>query len=143
MEFALHAMDLCAWVHGKWMCTEKGLILTILFPELFSEMPPSWFYSFFNKHTEQPSQMLMSMPHWCTKTRDDFLHNIWFNIWFNIGLNIWLNVGFNIIGCPKKNKTGFLLHISATKYWLLKSFFSPENWDPYAKFEYKTVSVQY
>ena len=30
-------------------------------------------------------------------------------------------------GCPKKNKTGFLLNISATNDRIFKSFFSPEN----------------
>ena len=45
-------------------------------------------------------------------------------------------------GCPKKNKTGFLLNISATNDRIFKSFFSPENWDPYAHFEYKTIFVR-
>ena len=54
--------------------------------------------------------------------------------------NIWKP---KYTGCPKKNVTGFLLNISATNYRIFKSFFSPENWDPYASFEYKTISVRY
>ena len=46
-------------------------------------------------------------------------------------------------GCPKKNETGFLLNISATNDRIFKSFFSPENWDPYAHFEYRTISVRF
>ena len=46
-------------------------------------------------------------------------------------------------GVPKKRKNRFLLNISATKYRIFKSFFSPENWDPYQSFEYKYISVQY
>ena len=43
----------------------------------------------------------------------------------------------------QKNETGFLPNILATKCRIFKSFFSPENWDPYANFEYKTISVQF
>ena len=46
-------------------------------------------------------------------------------------------------GCIKKNAPPSLLNISATKYLIFKLCFSPENWDPYANFEYKTISVQY
>ena len=35
------------------------------------------------------------------------------------------------------------LNISATKYLIFKSFFYPKNWDSYANFEYKTISVRY
>ena len=42
-------------------------------------------------------------------------------------------------GCPKKNETTFLLNISATKYRIFKPFFSPENLDPYARFEYSNI----
>ena len=45
-------------------------------------------------------------------------------------------------GCIKRNEQGCLLNISATKYLIFKSFFSSENWDPYANFEYKTISVR-
>ena len=48
----------------------------------------------------------------------------------------------NSTGCPKKNKTGFLLNISATNDRIFKSFFSPENWDPYGHFEYRTIFVR-
>ena len=54
-----------------------------------------------------------------------------------------LDIYLTNTGCPKKNETGILLHISATKYRIFKSFFSPENWDPYANFAYKTVSVRF
>ena len=47
---------------------------------------------------------------------------------------------FKYTGCPKKNETGFLLNISATKYRIFKLFFSPENWDPYAMDRYRTNS---
>ena len=44
-------------------------------------------------------------------------------------------------GCPKKNKTGFLLRILASKYGIFKLFFTPsENRYSYANFEYQTTS---
>ena len=45
-------------------------------------------------------------------------------------------------GCPKKNETGFLIDISATNDRIFKSFSSPENWDPYTHFEYRTIFVR-
>ena len=36
-----------------------------------------------------------------------------------------------------------LLNISITNERIYKSFFSPENWDPYANFEYRTISLQF
>ena len=53
-----------------------------------------------------------------------------------------LKIGAFSTGCPKKNKTGFLLNISATNDRIFKSFFSPENWDPYGHFEYRTIFVR-
>ena len=38
--------------------------------------------------------------------------------------NIILSTFFFYTGCPKKNETGFLLNISATKYRISKPFFS-------------------
>ena len=35
----------------------------------------------------------------------------------------------------------YFANISATNYRIFKSFFSPENWDPYAHFEYRTIFV--
>ena len=32
-----------------------------------------------------------------------------------------------------------MLNISATKYRIFKPFFSPENWDPYARVEYSNI----
>ena len=46
------------------------------------------------------------------------------------------------IGCPKKNETGVFLNI-LNQVSDFNLFFSPENWDPYANFEYKTISVQF
>ena len=43
----------------------------------------------------------------------------------------------------KKWCSVYFANISATKHWIFKSFFSPANWDPYANFEYKTISVRY
>ena len=45
-------------------------------------------------------------------------------------------------GCPKKNETGFLIDISATNDRIFKLFSSPENWDPYTHFEYRTIFVR-
>ena len=50
---------------------------------------------------------------------------------------------YHIQGVSKKNAPPSLLHNSGTKYRIFKCFFSPENWDPYANFEYKTISVRY
>ena len=36
-----------------------------------------------------------------------------------------------------------LLNISITNERIYKSFFSPENWDSYANFEYRTISLQF
>ena len=53
--------------------------------------------------------------------------------------NAGVKVHFQNTGCPKKNETAFLLNISATKYPIFKPFFSPENWDPYARVEYSNI----
>ena len=37
----------------------------------------------------------------------------------------------------------YFANISATKYRIFKSLFPPENWDPYANFEYKIAYVQF
>ena len=39
-------------------------------------------------------------------------------------------------------RVSFLLNISATKYRIFKPFFSPENWDPYARVEYSNIFEQ-
>ena len=36
-----------------------------------------------------------------------------------------------------------LLNISIPNERIYKSFFSPENWDPYANVEYRTISLQF
>ena len=36
-----------------------------------------------------------------------------------------------------------LLNISITNERIYKCFFSPENWDPYGNFEYRTISQQF
>ena len=43
----------------------------------------------------------------------------------------------NIQGVSKKWYSVYFANISATKLWIFKSFFSPENGDPYVNFEYK------
>ena len=43
----------------------------------------------------------------------------------------------------KKWCSVYFANISATKYRIFKLFFSPENWDPYAKFEYQSFSGQF
>ena len=47
----------------------------------------------------------------------------------------------NIKGVQKKWCSVYFANISTTKHWILKLFFSPENWDSYVNFEYKTISV--
>ena len=49
---------------------------------------------------------------------------------------------YPIYRVSQKNETQVLLYISAIKYRSFKSFFSPENWDQYVNFEYKSISVQ-
>ena len=49
----------------------------------------------------------------------------------------------NIQCVSKKMVQCLFWNFSATKHWIFKSFFSPENWDPYVNFEYKTISEHF
>ena len=55
----------------------------------------------------------------------------------------WIHFQFSYTGCPEENDTPFLLDISATKYRIFKTIFSPENWYPYARVEYSNIFEQF
>ena len=59
----------------------------------------------------------------------------------NWGLSTSSQKTYISTGCLKKRCSVYFANVSVSKYWIFKSSFSPENWDPYANFEYKTISV--
>ena len=52
-------------------------------------------------------------------------------------------VGSTNTVCLKKWCSVYFENFLASTHWIFKSFFSPDNWDPYVNFEYKTISVQF
>ena len=67
----------------------------------------------------------------------------WMKEWVNERMKEWISTcRYRAYRAYQKNAPPSLLNISATKYLIFKSFFSSENWDPLANFEYKTISVR-